>query len=62
MASRAAQAARWAEITTAYVRAQALGRSGDDALGRAVVALGLLADRIAAVETAITRATDPATH
>ncbi|ORT57820.1 DNA repair ATPase [Streptomyces sp. CB03238] len=54
-----AQAARWAEITAAYVRTQSLGDSGDDALGRAVAALGLLADRIAAVETAITRATDP---
>ncbi|MFI2369416.1 DNA repair ATPase [Streptomyces sp. NPDC018833] len=52
------QAARWADITAAYVRAQALGGS-DDSLGRAVAALGLLADRIAAVETAITRATDP---
>ncbi|MER7492066.1 DNA repair ATPase [Streptomyces pharetrae] len=53
------QAARWAAITSAYVRAQALGGSGDDALGRAVAALGLLADRVAAVERAITRATDP---
>ncbi|MBT2509386.1 DNA repair ATPase [Streptomyces sp. ISL-98] len=53
------QAARWTHITSAYVRAQALGGSGDDALGRAVAALGLLADRVAAVETAITRATDP---
>jgi hypothetical protein len=52
------QAARWAAITSAYVRAQALGGSGDDALGRAVAALGLLADRVAAVETAITRATE----
>ncbi|MBT2367291.1 DNA repair ATPase [Streptomyces sp. ISL-10] len=54
-----AQTARWAEITAAYVRTQALGGSGDDAVGRAVAALGLLADRIAAVEAAITRATDP---
>ncbi|WP_414719550.1 ATP-binding protein [Streptomyces sp.] len=53
------QATRWATITSAYVRTQALGDSGDDALGRAVAALGLLADRVAAVETAITRATDP---
>ncbi|MEV6780983.1 DNA repair ATPase [Streptomyces sp. NPDC051098] len=53
------QADRWAAITTAYTRAQALGSSGADAAGRAVAALGLLADRIAAVETAITRATDP---
>ncbi|MGA5423252.1 DNA repair ATPase [Streptomyces lavendulocolor] len=54
-----AQAARWAQITAAYIRTQSLGGSGDDAPGRAVAALGLLADRIAAVETAITRATDP---
>lgn len=53
------QAARWSEITTSYVRAQALGSSGDDPLSRAVAALGLLADRVAAVESAITRATDP---
>ncbi|MFC8915645.1 DNA repair ATPase [Streptomyces sp. NPDC057116] len=53
------QAARRAGITAAYERAQALGGAGDDALGRAVAALGLLADRVAAVEAAITRATDP---
>nr|WSW42447.1 DNA repair ATPase [Streptomyces sp. NBC_01001]WSW63111.1 DNA repair ATPase [Streptomyces sp. NBC_00998] len=53
------QAARWAEITASYVRSQALGGSGDDPLSRAVAALGLLADRVAAVENAITRATDP---
>ncbi|MEU7033546.1 DNA repair ATPase [Streptomyces sp. NPDC046237] len=55
----AAQAARWAEVTAAYTRTQALGGSGDDPLTRAVAALGLLADRITAVETAITRAADP---
>ncbi|MGX6742468.1 DNA repair ATPase [Streptomyces xantholiticus] len=54
-----AQAVRWATITTAYARAQTLGGSGDDAAGRAVAVLGLLVDRIAAVERAITRATDP---
>lgn len=53
------QAARWTAITSAYVRAQALDGASDDTLGRAVAALGLLADRVAAVETAITRATDP---
>ncbi|MCX5274921.1 DNA repair ATPase [Streptomyces virginiae] len=53
------QATRWAEITASYVRSQALGGSGDDPLSRAVAALGLLADRVAAVENAITRATDP---
>ncbi|OKK04637.1 DNA repair ATPase [Streptomyces sp. CB03234] len=55
----AEQHARWAAVTSAYVRAQALGGPGDDSLGRAVAALGLLADRVAAVETAITRAADP---
>ncbi|MET7732104.1 DNA repair ATPase [Streptomyces sp. NPDC005402] len=53
------QSARWAELKTAQVRSRALGGSDDDALVRAVAALGLLADRIAAVESAITRATDP---
>ncbi|MEU0369678.1 DNA repair ATPase [Streptomyces sp. NPDC006283] len=53
------QAARWSEVTTAYLRSQALGGAGEDPLSRAVAALGLLADRITAVETAITRATDP---
>ncbi|MBD9725980.1 DNA repair ATPase [Streptomyces caniscabiei] len=53
------QAARWTELKTAYVRAQALGGPEDDQLTRAVAALGLLADRIAAVESAINRAADP---
>ncbi|MGW6395680.1 DNA repair ATPase [Streptomyces sp. NPDC055103] len=54
-----AQAARRSEITAAHARARALGGSGDDPLARAVAALGMLADRITAVEAAITRATDP---
>ncbi|GHH52880.1 hypothetical protein HNQ79_005323 [Streptomyces candidus] len=49
------QAARWSQITTSYVRRQALGGTGEDGIGRAVAALGLLADRIAAVESAIVR-------
>ncbi|MFJ9865240.1 DNA repair ATPase [Streptomyces sp. NPDC101165] len=53
------QAARWAEVKTADVRARTLGGPGDDPLTRAVAALGLLADRVAAVESAITRATGP---
>ncbi|MEU6982133.1 DNA repair ATPase [Streptomyces sp. NPDC046324] len=53
------QAARWSEVTTAHLRTQVLGGAGEDPLSRAVAALGLLADRITAVETAITRATDP---
>ncbi|MFI6371222.1 DNA repair ATPase [Streptomyces sp. NPDC050546] len=55
----AEQSARWTELKAVYVRAQALGAPEDDQLARAVSALGLLADRIAAVETAINRATDP---
>ncbi|MFF4756138.1 DNA repair ATPase [Streptomyces sp. NPDC002514] len=53
------QAARWADVKNAHVRAQALGGPEDDQLTRAIAALGLLADRIAAVESAITRATGP---
>ncbi|MER0479966.1 DNA repair ATPase [Streptomyces sp. Edi2] len=53
------QSVRWAELKSAYVRAQKLGGTEDDPVVRAVAALGLLADRIAAVESAITRAADP---
>ncbi|WEO96324.1 DNA repair ATPase [Streptomyces sp. FXJ1.172] len=51
-----AGAARWAEVKTAHVRARTLGGPDDDPVTRAVAALGLLADRVAAVESAITRA------
>ncbi|WSA75372.1 hypothetical protein OG930_07035 [Streptomyces sp. NBC_01799] len=54
-----AQTARWTEVTAASTPTQGLGGSADDPLARAVAALGLLADRITAIETAITRATDP---
>ncbi|WP_432984181.1 DNA repair ATPase [Dactylosporangium sp. CA-233914] len=50
------QAARWAEVKAAYLRAQALGGAQDDPMSRAVGAVGLLADRVAAVEAAIDRA------
>ncbi|MEU9858731.1 DNA repair ATPase [Streptomyces sp. NPDC047974] len=53
-----AQAERWAEIITVHARTQALGGT-DDPLSRAVAALGVLAEGIAAIETAITRASDP---
>ncbi|MEU8539791.1 DNA repair ATPase [Streptomyces sp. NPDC048717] len=53
------QDARWRHIVAADARGRALGGAPDDPLGRAVAALGLLADRVAAVETAITRAADP---
>ncbi|GAA2083565.1 DNA repair ATPase [Streptomyces albiaxialis] len=52
------QAARWEEIKRTSVRARALGGDEADPVARAVGALGLLADRVAAVESAITRATD----
>ncbi|MFH8490945.1 DNA repair ATPase [Streptomyces longisporoflavus] len=53
------QADRWAGIKAAHIRARTLGGPDDDPLVRALAALGLLADRVASVETAITRATDP---
>ncbi|MFF4163956.1 DNA repair ATPase [Streptomyces sp. NPDC001741] len=54
-----AQAERLAAITAAYVRTQALGGPDGDPATRAVGALGLLADRLAAVEAAIERAGSP---
>ncbi|MFI5867955.1 DNA repair ATPase [Streptomyces sp. NPDC051546] len=55
----AKQAERWTAIKASYVRARTLGGPEADPLTRAVAALGLLADRVASVESAITRATDP---
>ncbi|MZD03790.1 DNA repair ATPase [Streptomyces sp. SID5785] len=52
----ARQSARWDEIRAGHVRARTLGGPDTDPLVRAVAALGLLADRVAAVESAITRA------
>ncbi|MFC9430419.1 DNA repair ATPase [Streptomyces sp. NPDC056987] len=49
------RAARWAAVKAAYVRSAALGGPADDPLTRAVAALGVLADRVGAVESAITR-------
>ncbi|MFB9832693.1 AAA family ATPase, partial [Actinoallomurus acaciae] len=46
---------RWEEVKAAFLRSRALGGDEDDPMSRAVGALGLLADRIAGVETAITR-------
>ncbi|MBK3578301.1 DNA repair ATPase [Streptomyces sp. MBT65] len=53
----AEQALRWGELKAAYVRER--GVAEDDPLRRAVAALGLLAERVGAVEAAITRATGP---
>ncbi|MEU0797332.1 AAA family ATPase, partial [Amycolatopsis sp. NPDC005961] len=50
------QARRWADVKAAYLRAQALGGDDEDPMSRAVGAVGLLADRVGAVETAIGRA------
>ncbi|MGR3871517.1 DNA repair ATPase [Streptomyces graminifolii] len=50
----AEQAVRWAELKAAYVRERGAGE--DEPLRRAVTALGVLAERIGAVESAITRA------
>ncbi|WP_232663152.1 DNA repair ATPase [Pseudonocardia sp. TRM90224] len=50
------QAQRWDEVKAGFLRAAALGGSGDDPVGRAVGAVGLLADRVAAVQDAISDA------
>ncbi|MFG1947299.1 DNA repair ATPase [Nonomuraea sp. NPDC048826] len=47
------QAARWAEIKAAYLREKALGGDADDPMSRAVGALGLLADQVRDVGSAI---------
>jgi hypothetical protein len=52
----AEQARRWVAVKAAYLREQALGGDDEDPLSRAVGAVGLLADRVGAVETAIGRA------
>ncbi|MFC0527942.1 DNA repair ATPase [Phytohabitans kaempferiae] len=52
------QAARWGEVKAGYLKAKALGGAEDDPMSRAVGAVGLLADRVGAVETAIERAAD----
>ncbi|GHE04143.1 hypothetical protein GCM10010339_34540 [Streptomyces alanosinicus] len=49
------QSARWSDVKSAYVRSRTLGGPEGDPLVRAVAALGLLADRVAAVESAISR-------
>ncbi|WP_250401611.1 DNA repair ATPase [Streptomyces cellostaticus] len=54
-----AQADRWTDVKTSFIRTRALGGPEDDPLSHAIAALGLLADRIEAVESAITRAADP---
>jgi hypothetical protein len=46
-------AERWEEVKAGFLRAQALGGADDDPVTRAVGAVGLLADRVGAVEAAI---------
>ncbi|MYQ99358.1 AAA family ATPase, partial [Streptomyces sp. SID6139] len=53
----ATRAARWTDIKTAHIRTRTLGGPDQDPLTRAVAALTVLADRVAAVESAIIRAT-----
>ncbi|WP_326803352.1 DNA repair ATPase [Streptomyces sp. NBC_01788] len=48
------QATRWAELKSAHIRAQALGGPAGDPLTRATAALALLADRMGAIEAALT--------
>jgi hypothetical protein len=48
-----AQVNRWTEVKAGYRRAQALGGDGADPLSRAVGAVGLLADRVSDVSSAI---------
>jgi MoxR-like ATPase len=52
------KAARWAAVKAGYLRDKALGGAEDDPMVRAVGAVGLLADRVGAVESAITRASE----
>ncbi|CAL2055619.1 MULTISPECIES: DNA repair ATPase [Streptomyces] len=51
-----ARVARWTDIKAAHIRTRTLGGPDQDPLTRAVAALTVLADRVAAVESAITRA------
>ncbi|MEW2293291.1 DNA repair ATPase [Streptomyces sp. NPDC006743] len=53
----AEQAERWAALKAAYARGRALGGPAEDPLVRATAALALLADRLAAVEAALTGGT-----
>ncbi|MEU5793232.1 DNA repair ATPase [Streptomyces sp. NPDC047813] len=52
-----AQSSRWSDIKAAHLRTRTLGGPDQDPLTRAVAALTVLADRVAAVESAIIRAT-----
>jgi hypothetical protein len=47
------QTKRWADVKAAYVRERALGGDSDDPMSRAVGAVGLLADRVDSIASAI---------
>ncbi|MEJ3750573.1 DNA repair ATPase [Actinomycetes bacterium KLBMP 9797] len=49
------RAARWAAVKAGYLKAKALGGAADDPMSRAVGAVGLLADQVGAVGSAIDR-------
>jgi hypothetical protein len=49
------QEARWAEVKEAFRRSRALGGAEDDPMTRAIGAMGLLADRVGEIGTAIGR-------
>ncbi|MBU2669594.1 DNA repair ATPase [Actinoplanes bogorensis] len=53
------QTARWDEVKAAYRREQALGGADDDPMVRAVGAVGLLADRVREIESAIRDVSGP---
>ncbi|MBL7260461.1 DNA repair ATPase [Paractinoplanes lichenicola] len=54
-----AQESRWEEVKAAYRREQALGGADDDPMVRAVGAVGLLADRVREIESAIREVNGP---
>ncbi|MCY9786289.1 DNA repair ATPase [Nocardiopsis sp. EMB25] len=52
------QEARWTEVKEAFRRSRALGGGEDDPMTRAIGAMGLLADRVGSIGTAIDRAAE----
>ncbi|GAA0445490.1 hypothetical protein Acor_76010 [Acrocarpospora corrugata] len=50
-----AQAARWSEVKSGYLRQRTLGGPDDDPMTRAIGAIGLLADNVSNIEKALTR-------
>jgi hypothetical protein len=49
------QEARWTQVKEAFRRSRALGGAEDDPMTRAIGAMGLLADRVGEIGTAIGR-------